>query len=75
MKNYYNFYARLWPYYAKYYALFVASGVCRIFERGVRGAGNLRIMHSKKISPLRISSFFCPKLGEEQKQKKFFTQI
>ena len=28
-------------------------------------------MHTKrKISPLRISSFFCPKLGEDQKKTK-----
>ena len=56
-----------------------SSGVRRIFER-VGGAGNLRIMQTKrKISPRRISSFFRPKLGEDQKQnkkqKKVFTQI
>ena len=29
----------------------------------------------KKISPLRISPYFCPKLGEDQNKKKVFTQI
>ena len=45
------------------------------FSKG--GAGNLRIMKTKrKISPLRISLFFCPKLGEDQKKKKkAFSQI
>ena len=38
---------------------------------GGGGPGNLRIMKTKrKISPLRISPFFCPKLGEDQKKKK-----
>ena len=44
------------------------------FSKG-RVAGNLRIMKTKKRSPLRISPFFCPKLGEDQKKRcsiKFF---
>ena len=46
-----------------------ASGVRRIFEKG--GPGNLRILKTKrKISPLRISPFFCPKLGENKKKKR-----
>ena len=45
------------------------------FLKGGEGAGNLRIMKKKrKISPLRISPFSCPKLGEDQK-KKVFIQI
>ena len=49
------------------------SGVRRIFKRG---EGNLWIMHTKrKISPLRISSFFCPKLGEYQKKKGLHSDL
>ena len=41
----------------------------RMFERG-EGAVNLKIMKTKrKISPLRISPFSCPKLGKDQKKK------
>ena len=41
------------------------------FLKGGRGAENLGIMKTKrKVSPLRISPFFCPKLGEDQKKKK-----
>ena len=48
----------------------IGSSVRRMFERG-EGAGNLKIMKTKrKISPLRISPFSCPKLGEDQKKKK-----
>ena len=37
--------------------------------------GNLRIMKTKrKFSPLRISPFSCPKLGEDKK-KKVISQI
>ena len=47
----------------------IYSGVRRIFERE-GWAENWRIMKTKrKISPLRISPFFCPKLGEDQKKK------
>ena len=39
------------------------------FSKG-GGAGNLKIMKTKrKISPLRISPFSCPKLGEDQNKK------
>ena len=49
------------------------TSVRRIFEMGVQEI--LRRMKTKrKISPLRISPFFCPKLGEDKK-KVFFTQI
>ena len=45
------------------------------FSKGGRGPGNLIIMKTRrKISPLRISPVFGPKLGEEQK-KKVLTQI
>ena len=45
------------------------SSVRRIFEKG--GPGNLKIMKTKsKISLLRISPFFGPKLGEDQKKKE-----
>ena len=41
--------------------------VRRIFERG--GLENLIIMKTERnISPLRISPFFCPKLGEDRKK-------
>ena len=44
----------------------LCSSVRRIFERG---AGNLKIRKTKtKISPLKISPFSCPKLGEDQKK-------
>ena len=49
------------------------SSVCKIFERG----GGQKIENNedqKKISPLRISPFFCPKLGEDQK-KRFSLKI
>ena len=50
-------------------SIVLTTSVRRIFERG---AGNLRIMKIKrKISPLRISPFSCPKLGEDQKNKVF----
>ena len=46
----------------------MASGVRRIFDKG---AGNLRIMKIRsKTSPLTISLFFSPKLGEHQNLKK-----
>ena len=33
-------------------------------------------MHTKrKISPLRISLFFCPKLGEDQKKKGLHSDL
>ena len=39
-------------------------------------SGNLRIMKTKrKIFPLRIGTFFCPKLVEKHTQKKVFAQI
>ena len=39
------------------------------FSKGGGGGGNLRIMKTKrKISPLRISPFFGPKLGEDKKK-------
>ena len=45
------------------------------FSKAGGEPGNLRIVNTKrKISPLIISSFFCPKLDEDQK-KKVFTQI
>ena len=44
----------------------MVSSARRIFERG-GGAGNLKIKKTKsKISPLRISPVFGPKLGEDQ---------
>ena len=49
------------------------SSVCRIFKRG--GSGSLGVMKTKqKISPLAISPFCSPKLGEDQK-KKVFTPV
>ena len=51
----------------------LTTTVHRLSKEGV--PGNLRIMKTKrKISPLRISPFSCPKLGEDRK-KKFFSQI
>ena len=48
------------------------TSVRRIFKGG---GGNLRIMKTKRnISPLRISPFSCPKLGEDKK-KKVISQI
>ena len=42
----------------------------RIISKRGEGAGNLRKMNTKKkISPLRISPFCCPKLGEDQKKE------
>ena len=39
---------------------------------GGRVPGNLRIMKTKKkTSPLRISPFSCPKLGEDRKKKDY----
>ena len=52
----------------------LTTSVHRIFEGGV--PGNLRIMKTKrKISPLKISPFSCPKLGEDRKKKKVISQI
>ena len=46
----------------------LTTSVHRIFKGGV--LGNLRIMKTKrKISPLRISPFSCPKLGEDKKKR------
>ena len=47
------------------------SSVRRIFEKG--GGEGRKLENNeeqKKISPLRINQFFCPKLGEDQKKKK-----
>ena len=53
----------------------LTTSVHRIFIEGVGVPGNLRIMKTKrKISPLRISPFSCPKLGEDRK-KKVISQI
>ena len=47
----------------------LTTSVHRIFKGG-RVPGNLRIMKIKrKISPLRISPFSCPKLGEDRKKR------
>ena len=51
----------------------MASGVRRIFETAGKKFENNE--NQKKISPLRISPFFCPKLGEDQQKKKVFSQI
>ena len=54
-------------------SIVLTTSVHRIFKEGV--PGNLRIMTTKrKISPLRISPFSCPKLGEDRK-KKVISQI
>ena len=46
----------------------IVSSLRRIFERG--GPGNLRIVKTKKkISPLKISPFSRPKLGEDRKKR------
>ena len=51
----------------------LTTSVHRIFKGRV--PGNLRIMKIKRnISPLRISPFSCPKLGEDRK-KKVISQI
>ena len=39
------------------------------FSKGGGGAGNVSIIKTKKNSPLRISPFFCPKLGGNQKKR------
>ena len=52
----------------------LTTSIHRIFKGG-EVPGNLRIMKTKrKISPLRISPFFCPKLGEDRK-KMVISQI
>ena len=48
-------------------SIVLTTSIHRIFKGG--GAENLRIMKNKrKISPLRISPFSCPKLGEGRKK-------
>ena len=50
--------------------MFFSSSVRRIFERGGGGPENLNIIKTKrKIFPLRISPFSCPKLGDDQKKR------
>ena len=49
-------------------SIVLTTSVYRIFKGGM--PGNLRIMKTKrKISPLRISPFSCPKLGEDRKKR------
>ena len=49
----------------------VAVAYTGFLKGGGRGAGNLKIMKNKrKISPLRISPFSCPKLVEDQNKNK-----
>ena len=57
-------------------SIVLTTSLYRIFKGGGEGVpGNLRIMTIKrKISPLRISPFSCPKLGEDRK-KKVISQI
>ena len=52
-------------------SIVLTTSVHRIFKGG-GWPGNLRIMKTKrKISPLRISPFSCPKIGEDRKKKGY----
>ena len=53
-----------------------ATSKRRIFEKGGKRVGNLRIMQTKRNrSSLIISPFSCPKLGEDQKKKGLHSDL